>query len=169
MRPLHNFRAHQRPFPVSDWGKWSTGPVKPKRLVPMHSGYSLSRQWRWRAIHFTAFEHEHIAILCHKMRADPPIPEIRMILFSKPESGSAIAVCRVEYHPSHPGWHVHYQPHKTMQKGVIRPRPEFHKYCPKNWRVDLQSSVETIELSIFSSAVGIFGLQQYDSEKWEMD
>ncbi len=86
-----------------------------------------------------------------------------MALFSASGAGNGIAVCRVEYHPSHPGWHVHYQPFKLMQKGVMRAKPEFRRNCPAGARIDLQGSIPTIERGMLAAAIDIFGLDPDDS------
>ncbi len=169
MKPLNNYRQSECRFPVTDWGKWAPGPVRPKRLIPLHKGYPLSARWRWRAIRFKAFGHDHIVLLCHKMGNSPPLPELRLVLFSVPRVGHGVAVCRVEYHPSHPGWHVHYQPFRTMQKGVIRARPEFRRDCPNGARIDLRSSMPSIERVMLAAAIDIFGLQPDDSPEGEMN
>lgn len=97
-------------------GKWTSGKRMPKEAFPLRPSqpYRLAGTWTWRVISFLAKGDEYRVLLAYKADKQEFLAMLGRL------AGREITVlCRVEHHGSHPGWHVHYQPGRVKQSGVV--------------------------------------------------
>lgn len=97
-----------RKFPKSniDFGKCETGKVKPTAF-PMSRArsrsYRLGSKWRWRVIKFQCEGCDYRVLLAYRTDREQFLANLG--LFS---SGDTKIVASLEFHGTHPGWHLHY-------------------------------------------------------------
>ena len=145
------------------WNAWTTGKKMPKSAFPLTNrrAYQLAGTWTWRTGIFLIAEEEFRILLAYKVDKQ----EFLAMLGRVDPDGTTV-LCRVEHHGSHPGWHVHYQPFRTQQTGVIRSADEKRRPCGKGARFGTQVSQEfknwamTIATELFKlkSASQVHGL-----------
>lgn len=101
---------------IMNAGRWASGKKMPRDSFPLRpsQAYRLPGTWTWRVISFSVRGDEYRVLLAYK--ADKQ--EFRAMLGRLTDREMTV-LCRVEHHGSHPGWHVHYQPQKIKQSGVV--------------------------------------------------
>lgn len=107
-------------------GSWKTGKKMPKSSFPLRGSqsYRLPGTWTWRIISFVSDSESYRVLLAYKAEKQEFIAMLGHIV-----GRDMTVLCRIEHHGSHPGWHVHYQPYREKQSGVVRGADEKKRSC----------------------------------------
>jgi hypothetical protein len=90
---------------VSDWGKWQTGGMPPSAF-PLSKrrsrAYKIGSSYKWRVIHFSCLEQ-----LCRLLIVFNDQKEQYRATLAVERERDMIVVASLEFHGTHPGWHLH--------------------------------------------------------------
>jgi hypothetical protein len=91
---------------VVDWGNWQSGHKMPRTAFPLSKSHSyvLGASWRWRVLDLDA-SGRRLRLLVAYERAKS---QYRAWLGLEAGADQAL-LARLEYHPSHHGWHCHFK------------------------------------------------------------
>lgn len=144
-------------------GSWNTNKKMPKASFPLRGSqsYRLAGTWTWRVVSFSVGSDQYRILLAHKAKKHEFIAMLGHL-----EGRDMTVLCRIEHHGSHPGWHVHYQPRASKQKGVVRGVDEKKRSCGGDARfgTDVETGFNDWAISI---AYDLFNLPQPGGESNE--
>jgi hypothetical protein len=90
---------------VHSWGEWKSGDI-PKKLFPLSKArvkaYKVGKGSRWRIVEFSCIENEFRL----NIQINPTKEQFRAWLGILSDRDITL-VLRLEFHGTHPGWHVH--------------------------------------------------------------
>lgn len=137
---MRALRAAREKKSIVEGGKWQTGKM-PRTAFPLsksHS-YALGSSWRWRILDLTAGPKRFKLLVAYeKAKA-----QYRAWLGMEVGTDQAL-LARLEYHPSHRGWHCHLKTGEMSDVacGVIREsgRRERVKICRSDDDVSVTDS-----------------------------
>lgn len=89
---------------VTDWGEWKSGQKMPGTLFPLSKGHSFRVRgcYNWRLVKFNCLDHEFRLLIFFRLDKQ----EFDAWLGQQDGNDTKVIV-RLEYHATHPGWHVH--------------------------------------------------------------
>ncbi len=150
---MRALRAVREPKTVITIGAWHEGKM-PATAFPLSKGrsYTLGASWRWCICELEGNGASYrLLVAFHYMKA-----QYQAWLGYRDGADQAL-IGRLEYHPTHRGWHVHVKcgPLADVSRGVVK-----QPGCHENWR---QCATETkpfvvSELDGLSIAFRLFGV-----------
>lgn len=89
---------------ITNAGKWTTGKRMPASIFPLTKGHALrvGPNFRWRVVEFACANSTFRLLIFYR----PGHGEYRAYL-GRVEDADTRVIVRLEYHSTHPGWHVH--------------------------------------------------------------
>ncbi len=89
---------------ITDIGTWKGGQKMPKTVFPLSksSSFKVPASYRWCCVCFECLG-ERFKVLIH-YRSDI---SVYAAFLARDVNGDMLVMARLEYHATHPGWHVH--------------------------------------------------------------
>ena len=97
---------------VANWGEWKAGIKMPPSAFPLskHRSFSIRACYRWRVAEFTCTGKQYRLLVAYR-----PELEVYHAYLGVHEDGDMCVIARCEFHPDHPGWHVHTNCHDAKE------------------------------------------------------
>lgn len=88
---------------IKDWGTWKVGVKMPKTAFPVsRSGFKVPSPYTWRVVRFECEGDTYRLLMFYRLDLQ------RCAYYLGREVGADLLVlCRYEFHPGEPGWHMH--------------------------------------------------------------
>lgn len=158
---MNVWKLRKSPKSNVNLGAWKLGKM-PRSAFPMSGrrAYTLGARWTWRVVTFDADQRSLRLLVA--FRTDK---EQYRATAGVANDGDTTIVASVEFHGTHPGWHVHYpsKPVADVPSGVMRAPWVRRRSCSSDRRFGLDGfGHEEKALGIAAAVFGFDGLDQED-------
>lgn len=147
-------------------GNWSTGKM-PRTAFPMSGSrtraYRLGKAWNWSIITFNSADSQYRILVA--FRTDKEQFQAKLAVN---DAGDMKLVARLEYHPTHDGWHVHYanQPMDKVPSGIVCGPWVKRKECLKHQDFGfLENQAKSRAVTI---VLNVFGLRYSGPDEFKL-
>ena len=106
---------------------WTGEKIRTKDF-PLNKGrFPLTKRWRWRLERFEALRRQFRLLIAYHIT----VPEFLAVL-GEEVAGDCRVIASLEYHRSHPGWHVHSSCEHCELLPIGQSRPPAFKRIPRS-------------------------------------